>query len=120
MDHEIGAGDVPITIDGKEYVLKPSLNACLTLSSGEGLQGMIRRIQSVEADAIVRVVSAGLGRNARDLPKLLYKTGLVTYVGPCIKYLSNLSNGGTPLRDDQLGEDQDVGELSQSTSTTSG
>lgn len=95
---KIGDGNVPITIDGKEWVLKPSYKACIALATnGDGLRSLISRCANLELDTIRRVVAEGLGRNPTDLAERLYATGLRNVSGPAINYLVILSNGGRPV-----------------------
>lgn len=95
---KIGDGDVPITIDGKVYNLKPGYKACLALAtSGDGLRSLISRCANLELDTIRRVVAEGLGRNPDDLGEKLYASGLRNVSGPAIDYLVILSNGGRPV-----------------------
>jgi len=101
-DVSVGDGNVPISIDGKEWVLKPSYKACLALAtSGEGLRSLISRCANLELDAIRRVVAEGLGRNPNDLGDKLYAAGLRNVSGPAIDYLVILSNGGRPVPKDE-------------------
>lgn len=95
---KVGDGDVPITIDGKDYMLTPSYKACSNLArNGEGLSSLIRRCANLELDVLTRVVAEGLGRNPPDLGDKLYKSGLRNMSGPCIDFLVNISNGGKPV-----------------------
>ena len=95
---KVGDGDVPITIDGKTYKLVPRFEACEELcKSGEALTSLITRCASLDANAIHRVVAAGLGRDPDDLRRKLFDTGLRHVSGPCVTFLVNLSNGGRPV-----------------------
>lgn len=93
---ELGAGDIPITIDGQEYILRPTLAAATTLSRNNGLQGSVQRCLSLDFEEIVRVVEAGLGRSSRDLREKLYKTGMRNINAPCITFLTNLATAADP------------------------
>lgn len=95
---EIGAGDVPITIDGQEYVLKPTLRAAQELCRNEGITMLLTRCANLEMETLRRVIAAGLGRSSRDLEEKLFKTGLRNVSGPCVDFLVNLSNGGMPVK----------------------
>lgn len=98
----VGDGDVPISIDGKQFVLKPSYKACVALATGgDGLRALISRCANLELDTIHRIVAEGLGRNPNDLREKLYAAGLRNVSGPCIDYLVVLSNGGRPVPKDE-------------------
>lgn len=101
---EMGAGDVAITIDGKEYTLKPTLKAAQELSRNNGIGGMVQRCASLELDAIVQVIAAGLGRTSRDLSEKVYSTGVRNVAPAVITFLTNLSNGGRPITEEELKE----------------
>lgn len=91
---QIGEGDVPITIEGKTYILKPSYKACSALARGEGLVLLSSRCQGLEIDALTRVVAEGLGKNPPDLAERLYKSELMAIRDACVVYLSVLAHGG--------------------------
>lgn len=101
---EMGAGDVPVTIDGREYVLKPTLKAAQELSRNNGIATAVQRCASLELDAVVQVVAAGLGRSTKDLAQKIYDTGIRHVAPACITFLTNLSNGGRPLKEEELEE----------------
>jgi len=107
----IGDGDVPITIAGKEYKLVPRFEACEALcKSGEALTTLISRCAALDPAAIHRVVAAGLGRDPPDLRKKLFDTGLRHLSGPCVVFLVNLSNGGHPVpKEETAGPLEDQG-----------
>ena len=93
-DVKIGDGDVPITIDGQELVLKPSYKAALALSRSEGLVLLSSRCQSLDVDAMTKVVAEGLGRNPSDLGERIYKSGLTNVREACVLFIAALANGG--------------------------
>lgn len=111
---KVGDGNVPIIIDGKEWLLKPSYKACLALAtSGDGIRALISRCANLELDTLRRVVSEGLGRNPTDLGEKLYAAGLRNVSGPAIDYLVILSNGGRPVP-----KEETEGPLDQTTTQT--
>ena len=92
-----GSGDVQIQLEGKPHALKCTLQAAMILSSQpDGIIGLTRRIQNFDLNAFVLVIGQGLGKQSRDLPGLIYRTGLFELQLPCIRYLTNLANGGKP------------------------
>lgn len=108
---ELGAGDVPIMLDGKEQILQPSLAACTAISRlAGGGQAAIARCQALDFDAICAVIQCGLGLNpvqAKQLPDAVYKTGTIALAGPCIDFIHIVNNGGRPP--DENGEDNQDG-----------
>lgn len=117
QEFKVGIGDVPITLGGQEYVLRPSLNACLVISRGSGgIRGAIQKVMDLDIDTIVRIIQVGLGPNTarklKNLDEMVYQAGLVDTSGQlttkCIEFLSNISNGGRPLDDSskEAGEDE--------------
>ena len=93
----IGAGDIEIELDGKPYTMRPTLKAALALSNVQGgISMMVQRCLNCELDAIVSVISHGLGATSKDLPELVYKTGMLNLNAQCIRFLHVISNGGRP------------------------
>lgn len=94
----LGAGNVDVTLLGETHVLKPTLDAAMTLSRQHGgLMDLIQQIGRMDFDAIVLVLQKGLGLSGDDakaLPEKVYATGLLSLVAPCTKYVHVLLNGG--------------------------
>lgn len=96
---EIGAGDIPIELGGKEYALKPSLAACLAISrlgGTGGLNAVWQRLSAHDFDCIVAVVAAGLGGHAKELPQLIWDAGVFEVAPKCIDFVRVVGNGGRP------------------------
>ena len=102
----VGSGNVTITLEGREFVLRPSLNACLVISrQAGGIRGAIDKVLAMDLDMIVRVIQLGLGpqaaRRFKDLPEVVFRSGLTDtssgLMAHCIEYLGVLANGGRPL-----------------------
>lgn len=104
-----GSGDVKIELDGHGVVyLRPTLDAAIKLSSMPGgIAKVVDRCMSYEFDAILSVISYGLGGPSKELPSVVYKTGMVTLAPACIHYLHVLANGGKPISDDDDDDDDD-------------
>lgn len=104
MTHNTHAGDVTIQLGSAgEVVLKPSLDAAMTLSAMPGgIVKMVERCMNFEFDAIMKVVVCGIGSNSKDLPQLVYEAGLSELSPQCILFLNVLVNGGKmPSADDE-------------------
>lgn len=122
---EIGAGDVPLTIDGTETKLSPTLQACLALSrESGGLYGpgsISDRIMRYDFDAFEVVIRAGLGLGSsavKGLPEQIYRTGLLNLIQPCTKFIAIVANGGVPRAMEEEEEDQARPTLQASRSST--
>lgn len=99
----LGAGDVEIELDGETVVLRPTLKACQAISrQAEGVLGAIGRVQRYDLDTYVQVVTLGLGaegKEAREMPGKVFRTGMMQLIGPVTRYLMIISNGGRPAVD---------------------
>lgn len=112
-----GAGDVEIELDGETVVLKPSLDACITISrAGGGLYGqntLTDRIARADFDAMAAVIRAGLGLTGNAVKNLdgqIYRTGLVNLIGPLTRFVMIVGNGGRPRpKDAEDGDDSGNG-----------
>lgn len=106
----VGGGRVAITLDGVEYALEPSLEACLELAkSPVGMRGLADRCNALHFETVCAVVGAGLRPNGKPLnprqrdhmiPKAVYEAGIIDVAGICIEYLNVITNGGRPLPDE--------------------
>lgn len=111
-ESRIGIGDVIITLPDpengalKEYVLRPTLNAALSISrQAGGIRGAIDAVLKMDLDVIVRTIQLGLGvqtaRLLKDLPERVWQAGLTDDQGQlaakCVEYLHVLANGGKPI-----------------------
>ena len=103
---QLGMGNIPIVLDGNEYILVPSLNATQSLSrQNGGIRGAVDALVKLDFDLVVRVIQLGLGPKVaagiKNLPEVVYHTGLTDNTGglaaKCIEYLNVLANGGRPL-----------------------
>lgn len=103
----IGAGDVELDLDGERVVLRPTLRTAQRLSrQSGGLARAIERVGNLELDAMVEVVQAGTGKDGSDIADKVWRTGLPPLAAPCIRFLSNLANGGRPASESE-GSDHD-------------
>lgn len=98
-----GSGNVEIILDGREYVLRPSLDAALTLSrQSGGIRAAIAKVVDLDLDTIVSVIRLGIGREEakriKDLDRLIWESGLLDNQGElilrCVDFLSNIARGG--------------------------
>jgi len=121
---KVGAGDVPIKLDGKTHYLKPSAGAFHAIARQYG--GLVKAMDAVRAldgDCMALVVAQGLQSKSNKIGDYIYAAGPLNCMAPLLIYLSNLSNGGAPLKQDEglgggLGDPLETTSSSQSTSTT--
>lgn len=109
------SGDVMINLaDNGEAALKPTLDAAIRLSNMPGgINKMVDRCLNYEFDAILTVVQVGLGENSKDLPQIVFKTGMLELAPSCIEFLHVIANGGRPISDTPENE-EDSGPLGNS------
>ena len=103
----INTGEVMITLNGEERVLKPTLRAITMISSQYGGLAKARdALAQQDFQAAATVIRWGLNMpdsEAKKLPDQLFATGMtVDLLVPLIRYIGILANGGKPLPDDPV------------------
>jgi hypothetical protein len=103
-DFQLKAGDVEVVLDGEKLVLRPTLNACQTVSRMTGgIMDAIRRVGNYDFDLMVTIIALGLDlkskRDVEALPDRVWRTGMNKVARPVLQYLSVIANGGRPLED---------------------
>lgn len=95
------AGDVEITLEGKKFWLKPSLEAALKISrSGRsGPRVLVEECMNLNFPTIVFVIAAGTGLAQADLEGPVFRTGTINLFGLCVTFIHTISNGGRPPSD---------------------
>lgn len=94
-ESKIGTGEVELHLPGEALVLKPTLRAALEVS--RRLNGFLeadRRLSALDLDAVITVISAGLGPDVKDVGEKVFATGVNTLVVPAITFVGYLANGG--------------------------
>lgn len=116
-----GAGDVTMELGDITLVLKPTLNAGMSISrQAGGIRGAIDKVMAMDLDTILAVIRVGVGpKEAKhprlaNLDELVYTNGLLDsqgeVLGKVVEFLTNIARGGRPqaTEDDKDGEeDQD-------------
>lgn len=123
-DMTLGAGDVPILLDGKEMVLRPSLKAAMAVSKlgqGSGFRAVIAKLEMYDFDTLVAIIGLVIGQS-KNLPEAIYTASGrdeqgneahgVFYVTPIVmRFVHILMRGGQPLpssvADADSGEDEE-------------
>ena len=114
MQSKITAGQMLVSLNGEDLVLKPTLRATTQISRQYG--GLAKARQELVAenfDAVVFILRLGAGmsdRESKDLGERVYQNGVTgELLVALIKYVAVLGNGGKPLpdepTDDPAGED---------------
>lgn len=107
---EIGIGDVEIALGETTIVLKPTPASLKKLSNlPGGIPGLVERTMNYQWETIEAVVMIGANlthnqAKTHNLDQLLFDAGFTKLAPLIIRYLSNLSNGGRPIRDEAEGE----------------
>jgi hypothetical protein len=96
-------GEVTITLQGQEFVLRPSYEALVGIEqmTGDTVVSVARRVTSASygiADAVA-IVTAGLkAAGAPATPKkvgeMIFATGLLDISGPLTAFMTNALTGG--------------------------
>jgi hypothetical protein len=105
------AGDVTIMLAGEPRVLHPTLRAITMISNTYGGLAKARdALAAQDFSAVVTVVRWGLNvsdNEAKKLPDQVFETGVTSdLLVPLIRFVGILANGGKPLPDDPVEEDQ--------------
>jgi hypothetical protein len=94
-------GDVEIELGGEKRVLRPTLDAALTISrQNGGILAATNAVGRFDFDVIVSVVTLGLGlkgNDAKAVPEMVFEAGLTNLIDPVSTYLTIIANGGKPL-----------------------
>jgi len=103
----INAGEVVITLDGEERILKPTLRAITMISAQYGGLAKARdALAAQDFQAATTIIRWGLNlpdSEAKKLPDQVFDTGLtVDLLVPLIRFIGILANGGKPLPDDPV------------------
>lgn len=120
-----GAGDVPITLDGEEFKLVPSLEACRAISKiAGGLTQAVSRCHQMNFETICDVICLGLnatsGPQRKQVEEKVYRTGTINVAAEAILFIRVVANGGQLPPDPEDGDagDRPLDEPSASPSTT--
>lgn len=104
----VGAGNIELTLGGRDYVMVPTPAAALGISrQAGGLRKAINSIMEMDIDVIVRIIQFGLGPKvvkelggSEKLATLCWEEGMTDTSGQlalkCVEYINVLSNGGRP------------------------
>lgn len=88
-------GEVDIELDGKTVTLQSTPAAAKRVSTmGGGFLGASARVATLDLDACVEAVAAGLNKKAADIEGAVYRAGVANLSGPVSTFVTYLANGG--------------------------
>lgn len=97
----LGAGNVAISLDDEEAVLRPTLKAAQAISrQNGGIMSAVERVTRFDLETITSVVALGTGRETKEVAEAVWRTGCSTLAPHVIRYLGILANGGRPADGD--------------------
>ncbi len=123
---EPGAGDITITLAGKEHTMQPTLQACMALSKfSGGLAMAARKCMALDFETICEIISIGTGYTSLENRKLIqeavFETGMIFVAADCGLFIRAVQNGGRIPSDDEdeggEGNEPDAPLSAQSSST---
>ena len=95
-------GEVEITLCGKAHTLVCTARAFKTVGGmGGGFGGVFQRLAQFDPEAYEAIIAAGLNKRPSDVSELVYKTGMRELTGPLSEFVSQLMNGGKPVKADE-------------------
>lgn len=106
---KLGSGNVELTLGDDSLTLKPTLSAMQRISRQYGgLREALARIQALDFEALVFVVTVGAGLKgdeAKDLPDKVFKATVAEVTASAVDFIVVLLNGGRPVDDAPADED---------------
>ena len=111
MESKTNSGEVYLTLDGEELILKPTILAARGVSRQfGGFGGALEQLGKANLDALVTIIRIGANlddRKARNLDQKIYDEmgrqdgAFGELLGKAIRFVAILQNGGRPLPDDE-------------------
>lgn len=92
----VNPGEVEIKLNGRDVVLRPTLEALLVVNSFGGLVGAFEKLQRMDFNAYVTIVAAATGRKPSDLQQDVFSSDWTEFVEPLCELIGNLGRGGRP------------------------
>jgi hypothetical protein len=100
-----GRGEVSVTLNGRTYVMRPSLEALKRMEalSGRGVINILNRFgrEDFSITDVAAVITAGINGNPENprhtmeqVSQAIYEGGVVTYLVPASQLLSNATKAG--------------------------
>lgn len=93
VEIELGAAG-----ERKPFTLRCTPRAFKAVNQLGGFATVFRRLAEFDADAYDAVIAAGLNKRPGDVSELVFKTGLPDLTAPLSEFVSQLMNGGRPVK----------------------
>ena len=101
---KFATGEVTVDLAGTTYTLRPTLQAARALGRDfGGFAPLLQRIRDLDLDAYVAVIVQGAAlerREAKEVPDLVWQSGMIDLLAPTTEFVMILANGGRPLGDE--------------------
>lgn len=114
MESKINTGEVYVSLDGEELILKPTILAARAVSRQfGGFGGALTQLGTANLDTLVAIIRIGANlddRKARNLDQKVFDEmgrqdgAFGDLLGKAIRFVAILQNGGRPLPDDEARE----------------
>lgn len=104
----VNPGEVEITLNGREEILRPTLRAAREINNGcGGYSGAFRKLTEFDLSAYVAIVAAGLGKKYGEVEEAVHKAGILNLTEPLSRFVTILANGGKEPNSGSDGEPQE-------------
>lgn len=99
----LNEGEIALSLNGREYVLRPTLRALKEINAHfGGMQNIIQTLLKLNFNDLLTIIRIGAGVPNANLARLeddLFRAGMTDAVlVPLIDYLQTLMNGGRPVK----------------------
>ncbi len=92
----VNPGEVEIKLNGRDVVLRPTLETLLVVNAFGGILPAYDRLQKMDFNAYVAIIAAGLDKKPADIQWDVFKSDWTDFVEPLCELISNLTRGGRP------------------------
>ena len=87
------------TVDTELGTLRPTLGAAMKVTKRFGsFMDALRKVESLDLEAFVFIVAAGLNKRPVDVEESVYDVGTMALVQPVSDFVTLLANGGKPIK----------------------
>jgi hypothetical protein len=93
VEIELGAPN-----ERKPFTLRCTPRAFKAVNGLGGFAVVFQRLAGFDAEAYSAVIAAGLNKRPNDVDELVFKTGMPDLTGPLSEFVSQLMNGGRPVK----------------------
>lgn len=101
---KLNAGNIPIMVADKEYLLRPTLDAIVKINTQfGGLRKARDAVVNEDIAAVVFIIQAGANlppNSIKALTEAVFDAGINDLLLPLMQFVMILGNGGRPLSDE--------------------